>query len=106
MTVTQMTPDQLCEDLLKATRALDNPETEVSLDFCSVRRIDSAAVRALEELAGSAQHKGIKVVLHGVNIDVYKVLKLVKLARHFSFVNEQLASGDGSGERNAEPATE
>ena len=31
--------------------------------------------------------KAVKVVLRGVNVDVYKVLKLVKLASRFSFVN-------------------
>ncbi len=57
------------------------------LDFSSVRRIDSTALRALEEFARLADEKAVKVVLCGVNVDVYKVLKLVKLTRQFSFVN-------------------
>ena len=52
-----------------------------------MRRIDSSALRALEEFARIADEKAVKVVLRGVNVDVYKVLKLVKLTRRFSFVN-------------------
>jgi hypothetical protein len=33
-----------------------------------------------------ADDKAVKAVLHGVNIDIYKVLKLVNLTRRFSFV--------------------
>lgn len=61
---------------------------ELVLDFSSVRRIDSSAVRALEEFARIADEKSAKVVVRGVSVDVYKVLKLVKLARRFSFANE------------------
>ena len=34
-----------------------------------------------------ADDKGVKVVLRGVNVGVYKVLKLVKLTSRFSFVS-------------------
>jgi anti-anti-sigma regulatory factor len=60
---------------------------EVVLDFSSVRRIDASALRALEEFAGITDDKGVKAVLRGVNADVYKVLKLVKLGSRFSFVH-------------------
>jgi anti-anti-sigma regulatory factor len=52
-----------------------------------VSRVDPAAVRALEDIARVADEKNVKVVLRGVNVDVYKVLKLMKLTRRFSFVN-------------------
>jgi len=52
-----------------------------------VRRIDATALRALEEFARVADEKAVKVVLRGVSVDVYKVLKLVKLTRRFSFLN-------------------
>ncbi len=68
-------------------RKLDGLEREVVLDFSSVRRIDPSVVRAMEELAGIAEDKGVKVALRGLNVDVYKVLKLVKLASRFIFVN-------------------
>lgn len=54
-------------------------------DFASVRRIDSGAVRALEDFAGVADEKAVKIVLCGVNVDVYKVLKLIKLRGRISF---------------------
>jgi anti-anti-sigma regulatory factor len=74
-------------DLREAGEKLDGREGEVVLDFSSVRRIDSDALPAIEELARIADERSVKVALRGVNIDVYKVLKLVKLSRRFSFVN-------------------
>jgi anti-anti-sigma regulatory factor len=73
--------------LKEAGQKLDSAEGEAFLDFSSVRRIDSSALRAMEEFARIADEKAIKVVLRGVNVDVYKVLKLVKLTQRFSFVN-------------------
>jgi hypothetical protein len=40
----------------------------------------------MENLAKSADDKATKVVLRGVNVDIYKVLKLMKLTRRFSFL--------------------
>ena len=40
----------------------------------------------LEELASIADDKAVKLVLRGVNVDIYKVLKLVKLTSRFSFL--------------------
>ena len=68
-----------------ACEKLNSAEGELVLDFSSVRRIDAGGIRALEELAAAADEKTTKVVLHGVNIDIYKVLKLVKLTPRFSF---------------------
>jgi len=73
--------------LREAAEKLDGTEGEAALDFSTVRRIDSRAVRAIEELARLADEKNVKVVLRGVNVNVYKVLKLVKLTGRFSFVN-------------------
>jgi anti-anti-sigma regulatory factor len=73
--------------LREAGEKLEDTEGEAVLDFSSVRRIDSSALRAMEELARIADEKSVKVALRGVNVDVYKVLKLVKLTRRFSFVN-------------------
>jgi anti-anti-sigma regulatory factor len=69
-----------------AGEKLDGAEGEVVLDFSSVRRVDPNAIRAMEEFANMADDKSVKVGLRGVNVDVYKVLKLVKLASRFSFV--------------------
>jgi len=72
--------------LQEAGEQLDSAEGEVVLDFSSVRRVDPGAIRALERFADLADDKSVKVALRGVNVDVYKVFKLVKLARRFSFV--------------------
>lgn len=72
---------QACENLGSGA------DHEVALDFSAVRRIDPSALRAMEALADSADEKAIKVVLGGVNVDVYKVLKLVNLTPRFSFLN-------------------
>ena len=73
--------------LQEVTKKLDSAAGEAVLDFSAVRRIDPGVLRALEELADMADEKSVKVVLRGANVDVYKVLKLVKLTRRFSFVN-------------------
>jgi len=78
--------ERVVEGLQEAGEKLDSAEGEVVVDFSSVGRIDSSAIRALEGFAAAADDKGVKVVLCGVNVDVYKVLKLVKLGSRLSFV--------------------
>jgi anti-anti-sigma regulatory factor len=73
-------------DLQTAEEKLDGAEGEVVLDFSSVHRVDPSAIRALEKLVNTADKNAVKVALRNVNVDVYKVLKLVKLASRFSFV--------------------
>jgi anti-anti-sigma regulatory factor len=73
--------------LREAGEKLDGTEGEIRLDFSTVHRIDGSALGAMEELASIAEGKNVKVNLRGVNVEVYKVLKLVKLTRRFSFVN-------------------
>jgi anti-anti-sigma regulatory factor len=75
----------LIPSLQDAAKKLDSAEGESVLDFSSVHRVDAGALRALEELAGIADEKSVKVMLRGTRVDVYKVLKLVKLTRRFSF---------------------
>jgi anti-anti-sigma regulatory factor len=70
--------------LQEAREKLDGTEGEAVLDLSSVGRLDSSALRALEEFVGVADDKGVKVVLSGVNVGVYKVLKLARLASRFS----------------------
>jgi len=74
-------------DLQEAGGNLDCSQGEAVLDFSSVRRIDSSALQAMEGFARIADEKAVKIVLRGVSVDVYKVLKLVKLAHRFTFVN-------------------
>jgi anti-anti-sigma regulatory factor len=68
-------------------KELERSKGDTVLDFSAVRRIDASALGALAELAGAAEEKSIKIVLRGVNVDVYKVLKLVKLTSRFCFEN-------------------
>jgi anti-anti-sigma regulatory factor len=73
--------------LQEIAKGLDGSAGEAVLDFSAVRRIDSSALQALQDLVRVADDKGVTVVLRGVNVDVYKVLKLVKLTERFSFVH-------------------
>jgi anti-anti-sigma regulatory factor len=79
--------ENVAETLQEACEKLDSADGEVVLDFSSVRRIDPSALTAMEKLAGAADDKDVKVVLRGVNVEVYKVLKLMKVASRFSFLN-------------------
>ncbi|MGC2477962.1 MAG: STAS domain-containing protein [Candidatus Sulfotelmatobacter sp.] len=79
--------DRVVLALREAGGSLDSTQGEAVLDFSSVRRIDSGALQALEEFARIAEEKAVKVALRGVNVDAYKVLKLVKLTQRFSFMN-------------------
>jgi anti-anti-sigma regulatory factor len=71
--------------LQEARENLDRVDGEVVLDFSSVNRVDVSAVRTLEQLADAADGREIRLTLRGVNVDIYKVLKLTKLTRRFSF---------------------
>jgi anti-anti-sigma regulatory factor len=79
--------ERVVQALQEVGEKLNSAEDEVVLDFSSVRRIDPSVLRAMEEFAGKADNQSVKVVLRGVNVDVYKVLTLVKLVSRFSFVN-------------------
>jgi anti-anti-sigma regulatory factor len=74
------------QGLQTARQALESSAADVTLNFASLRRIDPSALRALEELAGVADEKAVRVMLRGVNVNIYKVLKLVKLTSRFSFL--------------------
>ena len=73
--------------LQRACETLDSAGGEVLLDFSLVSRMDASAIRAMEKLAALAEERAVQVVLRGVHVDVYKVLKLTKLTPRFSFLN-------------------
>jgi len=92
--MTTITPEYVLIDVEHAAQSLetacqnlDIATGEVVLDFSSVRRVDPQTLRALDVLARVAQDKAVKIVLRGVNVEVYKVFKLARLASRFSFVN-------------------
>ena len=70
----------------EAVEKVNGGQSEVIVDFSAVPRIDGNALRALEELAALADAKSVKVVLRAVNVDIYRVLKLMKLTPRFSFL--------------------
>jgi anti-anti-sigma regulatory factor len=76
---------QLVPVLQQFTQKLESCGGELVLDFSAVHWIDSKAVRAIDDLAQKADEKSARIVLRGVNVDVYKVLKLVRLTPRFSF---------------------
>ena len=78
--------EHVLQGLQVARETLDGAKNDVVLDFSSVRRVDPNALKAMEKLAAFADGKAVKVVLRGVNVDIYKVLKLVKLTSRFSFL--------------------
>ncbi|MGO8797032.1 MAG: STAS domain-containing protein [Candidatus Sulfotelmatobacter sp.] len=84
---TDMNEDEIVAVLKETAKKLDQSQGKSILDFSSVRRIDSTALRALEEFADQAEKSSVKTVIRGPNIDVYKVLKLMKLTQRFSFIN-------------------
>ena len=71
--------------LQEAVDKLERPGGDLVLDFSSVRRIDCGVLRALEKFAALAGEKSVTPVLRGVNVHLYKTLKLLKLAGRFSF---------------------
>ena len=85
--VTWVKVDGDCPDhaLREAGAKLHGLEGELVLDFSSVRRIDPALLRAMESLADKVNGAMSKLVLSGVSVEIYKVLKLSKLASRFSF---------------------
>ncbi len=61
---------------------------EVVLEFGGVLRMDAAAAKALEELAGVAEGCEGRIVLRGVKIGIYRVLKQLRLERRVTIVCE------------------
>ena len=79
-------PDRVAGDLQAAGSKLDGAPVETVLDFSAVSRIDPKSLVAMEELARIADAKAVKIGLRGVSVEIYKVLKLVKLVPRFSFL--------------------
>ena len=71
--------------LRQAREELKRATSNVVVDFSSVHRIDPRSLGMLEQLASEAESKNLKVALRGVNVDVYKVIKLAQLAPRFVF---------------------
>ncbi len=77
----------VADGLREAVNKLSASNGEMVLDFSGVERVDAKAVVALEELAAKAKEKSVRVALRGVNVGVYKVLKLSRLEGQFGFLS-------------------
>ncbi len=78
---------RLVKDLQVAREKLNGTDGELVLDFSNVRRIDPLALRTMEQLAGVAEARSVRIALCGLSVDVYKAFKLSKLAGRFSYLN-------------------
>ena len=79
--------ERVTEGLQAVCKNLESAGPETLLDFFFVHAIDQSGLRALEDLAHAADEKNVKVVLRGINVEVYKVMKLARLTERFTFVN-------------------
>ena len=73
--------------LQDALAGFDGAQGEAIVDFSAIPRVDAGAVEALDAFIREAEGKAIKVTLSGVNAEIYRVLKLVKLAPKVSFAD-------------------
>jgi anti-anti-sigma regulatory factor len=97
--------ERMADALQETGKRLDSANSEVVLDFSSVCRIDPSALRALKELADIADEKAVTLELRGVGVNVYKVLKLAKLAPRFLFeMRDAHSSATEQESCNAEPS--
>lgn len=84
---TSVDEQKLVFQLGSIAKDMQGEPREIALDFSSVSRLSSKDVIAIEAFVRTAEDKKVKVTLRGVNVPIYKSLKLVKLARRFSFVH-------------------
>jgi anti-anti-sigma regulatory factor len=80
-------PKDIAQSLADVRKTLDGAETDVVLDFCEVQRIDPKGLGAMEDLIATAEAKSVRIALRGLNVNVYKVLKLARLAGRFRILN-------------------
>jgi anti-anti-sigma regulatory factor len=86
--------ERVRDSLHGALEFVESAEGEAVLDLSGVNRLDAKHVSALEEIANTAGVAGVKVALCGVNVKIYKVLKLARLAERFGFVSSKAIRGE------------
>ena len=77
--------DHTAQSIQAVREKLDGGQVEAVLDFFSVQRVDPSVLREMEELAHLAEGRADKIWLLHINVEIYKVLKLAKLAARFNF---------------------
>lgn len=83
--VMKVDDQRIVQSLDEAREKLEFAEGELILDFSFVGRVDPKTIAALKMLARTAKQNNARLVLRGASINIYKVLKLVKLAKQFTF---------------------
>jgi anti-anti-sigma regulatory factor len=78
--------EHLAQQLAEVREMLDGAEHEIVLDCSGVLRVDPNALRAFAELSETADDKEVEIALQGVNVDIYRVLKLMKITEGFRFL--------------------
>jgi anti-anti-sigma regulatory factor len=79
--------ERVTEGLQAVAKNLEGAGPEALLDFFFVQGIDQSGLCALEDLANAAEQKKVKIVLRGINVEIYKVMKLARLTERFAFLN-------------------
>lgn len=79
--------EQVAEQLTVVREKLGSAGPEVLLDFFFVQTLEPSGIRALEELDAAAEVLKTRIVLRGINVELYKVLKLAQLTDKFLFIN-------------------
>jgi len=82
----EMEKTQLAAALRRTIEMLNGGDSEAMLDFSPVDHVDASELKSLERLAQIAGEKSVRITLRGVNVAVYKALKLANLTERFSFV--------------------
>ena len=86
--------ERVRDSLQGALEFVEGAEGEAVLDFSAVHRIDAKQVATLQELADMTEVTGVKLGICGVNVKIYKVLKLARLATRFGFVTSKAVTGE------------
>jgi anti-anti-sigma regulatory factor len=79
--------ERVAESLRDVLARMECAGLELVVDFSSVERIDAGALGALREIAEAADGRSVTVALSGVSVELYRVLKLTKLAQRFTYLS-------------------
>jgi len=77
--------ERVAQAFAEARENLESAQAELVLDLSAVHRLDAAGLRAMERLADAVDGTETRLILTNINIDIYRALKLAKLAARFDF---------------------
>jgi len=89
ITVAELNDDpQFSDELSGVTERLESKSTHVVLNFSAVSFINSSNIARLLRLRKAALAKGRRLILCGVNADVWGVFLVTGLDKIFEFTND------------------